>query len=128
MVDFGQEKKLATNGNGSVADPSGASGALMVIDSGGGRMTPGPATLWQGPPSTWLASTAGKGGRYCRLREHRPEAALPESGVMVSQGQPAPGPELQLEHFALGMVILALRMIALLCVYYCLHRSQRFSI
>ena len=48
--------------------------------------------------------------------------------AMVSQEEhQAAAPIRQLEHFALGMVILALFMLTLLCVYYYLHRVQRFS-
>lgn len=48
--------------------------------------------------------------------------------VLVSQDEhQATAPIRQLVHFALVMVILALFMLTLLCVYYFLHRSQRFE-
>lgn len=48
--------------------------------------------------------------------------------VLVSQEEhQAVAPIRQLVHFALVMVILALFMLTLLCVYYFLHRSQRFE-
>ncbi len=48
--------------------------------------------------------------------------------VTVSQEEhQAAAPIRQLEHFALGMVILAVFMLTLLCVYWYLHRAQRFS-
>jgi len=48
--------------------------------------------------------------------------------VLVSQEEhQAVAPIRQLVHFALVMVILALFMLTLLCVYYFLHRTQRFE-
>ncbi len=48
--------------------------------------------------------------------------------VLVSQEEhQAAAPIRQLVHFALVMVILALFMLTLLCVYYFLHRTQRFE-
>jgi hypothetical protein len=48
--------------------------------------------------------------------------------VLVSQDEhQAAAPIRQLVHFALIMVILALFMLTLLCVYYFLHRSQKFE-
>ncbi len=48
--------------------------------------------------------------------------------VVVSQEEhQAAAPMRQVEHFALVMVILGLLMVTLLCVYYYLHRAQRFS-
>lgn len=48
--------------------------------------------------------------------------------VLVTQEEhQAAAPIRQLVHFALVMVILALFMLTLLCVYYFLHRSQRFE-
>ncbi|MBV9763109.1 MAG: cache domain-containing protein [Acidobacteriaceae bacterium] len=48
--------------------------------------------------------------------------------VVVSQEEhQATAPIRQLVHFALIMVILALFMLTLLCVYYFLHRTQRFE-
>ncbi len=48
--------------------------------------------------------------------------------VLVSQEEhQAAAPIRQLVHFALIMVILALFMLTLLCVYYFLHRNQRFE-
>ena len=48
--------------------------------------------------------------------------------VIVSQEEhQAAAPMRQVEHFALVMVILGLLMVTLLCVYYYLHRAQRFS-
>jgi hypothetical protein len=48
--------------------------------------------------------------------------------VIVSQEEhQAAAPMRQVEHFALLMVILGLLMLTLLCVYYYLHRAQRFS-
>lgn len=48
--------------------------------------------------------------------------------VLVSQDEhQATAPIRQLVHFALIMVILALFMLTLLCVYYFLHRTQRFE-
>ncbi|MGI9073442.1 MAG: cache domain-containing protein [Bryobacteraceae bacterium] len=48
--------------------------------------------------------------------------------VIVSQEEhQAAAPIRQVEHFALLMVILGLLMVTLLCVYYYLHRTQKFS-
>ena len=48
--------------------------------------------------------------------------------VLVSQAEhQAAAPIRQLEHFALIMVILALFMLTLLCVYYFIHRTQKFE-
>ncbi|MBV9156878.1 MAG: cache domain-containing protein [Acidobacteriaceae bacterium] len=48
--------------------------------------------------------------------------------VLVSQAEhQAAAPIRQLEHFALLMVILALFMLTLLCVYYFIHRTQKFE-
>ncbi len=48
--------------------------------------------------------------------------------VIVSQEEHrAAAPMRQVEHFALVMVILGLLMVTLLCVYYYLHRAQKFS-
>ncbi len=48
--------------------------------------------------------------------------------VLVSQAEhEAAAPIRQLEHFALVMVILALFMLTLLCVYYFIHRTQKFE-
>lgn len=48
--------------------------------------------------------------------------------VLVSQDEhQAAAPIRQLVHFALVMVILALFMLTLLCVYYFLHRTQKFE-
>jgi hypothetical protein len=48
--------------------------------------------------------------------------------VIVSQHEhQAAAPMRQVEHFALLMVILGVLMVTLLCVYYYLHRAQRFS-
>ena len=48
--------------------------------------------------------------------------------VLVSQEEhQAAAPMRQVEHFALAMVVLGLLMVTLLCVYYYLHRAQRFS-
>ncbi|MGI8961214.1 MAG: cache domain-containing protein [Bryobacteraceae bacterium] len=48
--------------------------------------------------------------------------------VIVSQEEhQAAAPMRQVEHFALLMVILGLLMVTLLCVYYYLHRAQKFS-
>ena len=48
--------------------------------------------------------------------------------VIVSQEEhQAAAPMRQVEHFALLMVVLGLLMVTLLCVYYYLHRAQKFS-
>jgi hypothetical protein len=48
--------------------------------------------------------------------------------VTVSQDEhAAAAPVRSLERFAIGMVVLAVLMLTLLCVYYYLHRTQRFS-
>jgi hypothetical protein len=48
--------------------------------------------------------------------------------VIVSQEEhQAAAPMRQVEHFALLMVILGVLMVTLLCVYYYLHRAQKFS-
>ena len=48
--------------------------------------------------------------------------------VLVSQGEhQAAAPIRQLEHFAVWMVVLAIFMLTLLCVYYFLHRRQKFE-
>jgi Cache domain len=48
--------------------------------------------------------------------------------VIVSQEEhQAAAPMRQVEHFALLMVILGLLMVTLLCVYYYLHRAQKFA-
>ena len=48
--------------------------------------------------------------------------------VLVSQEEhQAAAPIRELEHFALIMVILALFMLTLLCVYYFIHRTQKFE-
>jgi hypothetical protein len=48
--------------------------------------------------------------------------------VLVSQEEhQAAAPIRQLERFAVLMVVLATFMLTLLCVYYFLHRSQRFE-
>ena len=48
--------------------------------------------------------------------------------VLVSQGEhQAAAPIRQLERFAAWMVVLALFMLTLLCVYYFLHRKQKFE-
>lgn len=46
----------------------------------------------------------------------------------MSQGEhQAAAPIPSLEHFALAMVILAVFMLTLLCVYYFIHRTQKFE-
>ncbi len=75
------------------------------------------ADLARGP---YIVGYAGTG-----LKQH-----FPNLGWIVTVTQEehvAAAPIRQLEHFALAMVVLALFMLTLLCVYYYLHRAQRFS-
>ncbi len=75
------------------------------------------ANLSRGP---YLVGFAGTG-----LKQHFANLGWV---VTVSQEEhAAAAPIRQLEHFALGMVILAVFMLTLLCVYYYLHSTQRFA-
>lgn len=75
------------------------------------------ANLSRGP---YLVGFAGTG-----LKQHFANLGWV---VTVSQEEhQAAAPIRQLEHFALGMVILAVFMLTLLCVYYYLHNTQRFA-
>jgi len=59
------------------------------------------------------------------LKQH-----FPNMGWVVTVTQEehqAAAPIRQLERFAIGMVVLALLMLTLLCVYYYLHRTQRYA-
>jgi hypothetical protein len=59
------------------------------------------------------------------LKQHFPNLGWV---VTVTQDEhQAAAPIRQLERFALGMVVLALLMLTLLCVYYYLHRTQRYA-
>lgn len=75
------------------------------------------ANLSRGP---YLVGFAGTG-----LKQHFANLSWV---VTISQEEhQAAAPIRQLEHFALGMVILAIFMLTLLCVYYYLHSTQRFT-
>ena len=75
------------------------------------------ADLARGPSIVGFAGTG--------LKQHF--ANLGWVAIVSQEEHQAAAPIRQLEHFALGMVILALFMLTLLCVYYYLHRAQRFS-
>jgi hypothetical protein len=47
--------------------------------------------------------------------------------TVIQEEHQAAAPIRQLERFAIVMVILALFMLTLLCVYYYLHRTQKFT-
>ncbi|MBV9081989.1 MAG: cache domain-containing protein [Acidobacteriaceae bacterium] len=59
------------------------------------------------------------------LKQHYPN--LGWTVLVSAEEHLAAAPVRSLEHFALIMVILALFMLTLLCVYYYLHRTQRFA-
>jgi len=71
-------------------------------------------------PGPYIVGYAGTG-----LKQHFPNLGWV---VTVSQDEhAAAAPVRLLERFAIGMVVLALFMLTLLCVYYYLHRAQKFS-
>ncbi len=72
------------------------------------------------PSGPYLVGYAATG-----LQQHYPNLNWV---VTVTQDEhTAAAPVRQLEHFALAMVILAIFMLTLLCVYYYLHSTQRFA-
>jgi preprotein translocase subunit SecG len=84
----------------------------------------------QGSPTGWVMATLANGPYILGYAGTGLKQHFPNLGWVVTVGQEehqAAAPIRQLEHFALGMVILALFMLTLLCVYYYLHRSQKFS-
>jgi hypothetical protein len=84
----------------------------------------------QGTTNGWvMASLNGAdhivGYASTGLKQHFPNLGWV---VTVTQDEhQAAAPIRQLERFALGMVVLALLMLTLLCVYYYLHRTQRYA-
>ncbi|MBV8833616.1 MAG: cache domain-containing protein [Acidobacteriaceae bacterium] len=85
----------------------------------------------QGQQSGWQLATGNNGGQYLvgysatGLKQNFSNLGW---SVLVSQEEhQAAAPIRQLERFAIVMVILGLFMLTLLCVYYYLHRAQKFQ-
>ncbi len=84
----------------------------------------------QGSQTGWLTANLSRGPYLVGFAGTGLKQHFPNLGWVVTVSQEehqAAAPIRQLEHFALGMVILALFMLTLLCVYYYLHRAQKFS-
>ncbi len=84
----------------------------------------------QGSQTGWLMANLSRGPYLVGFAGTGLKQHFPNLGWVVTVSQEehqAAAPIRQLEHFALGMVILALFMLTLLCVYYYLHRAQKFS-
>ena len=84
----------------------------------------------QGSQTGWLTANLSRGPYLVGFAGTGLKQHFANLGWVVTVSQEehqAAAPIRQLEHFALGMVILALFMLTLLCVYYYLHRAQKFS-
>jgi hypothetical protein len=84
----------------------------------------------QGRQSGWQLTSLANGSYIVAFAGTGLKQAYDKLGwfVMVRQDEhQAAAPIRGLEHFAVIMVILALFMLVLLCVYYFLHRAQRFE-
>jgi hypothetical protein len=84
----------------------------------------------QGRQSGWQITSLTNGSYIVAFAGTGLKQAYDKLGwfVMVSQDEhQATAPIRGLEHFAVIMVVLALFMLVLLCVYYFLHRTQRFE-
>jgi preprotein translocase subunit SecG len=84
----------------------------------------------QGSQSGWVAATLARGPYIVGYASTGLKQTFPNMGWVVTVTQEehqAAAPIRQLERFALAMVILALFMLTLLCVYYYLHRTQKFT-
>ncbi len=84
----------------------------------------------QGSQSGWVTAALGRGPYIVGFASTGLKQHFPNLGWVVTVTQEehqAAAPIRQLERFALVMVILALFMLTLLCVYYYLHRTQRFT-
>jgi len=84
----------------------------------------------QGNQTGWLMAELSRGPYVVGYAGTGLKQHFPNLGWVVTVSQEehqAAAPIRQLEHFALAMVILALFMLTLLCVYYYLHRAQKFS-
>lgn len=84
----------------------------------------------QGTRSGWVMANLDRGDHIIGyastgLKQHFPNLAWV---VTITQEEhQAAAPIRQLERFAIVMVVLAIFMLTLLCVYYYLHRTQRFA-
>ncbi len=84
----------------------------------------------QGTKAGWVMADVARGQSIVGyagtgLKQHFPNLAWV---VTVSQEEhQAAAPIRQLERFAIGMVVLAIFMLTLLCVYYYLHNTQRYA-
>ncbi len=84
----------------------------------------------QGSQSGWVTAALQRGPYLVGFASTGLKQHFPNMGWVVTVTQEehqAAAPIRQLERFALVMVILALFMLTLLCVYYYLHRTQKFS-
>ncbi len=84
----------------------------------------------QGSQSGWVTAALARGPYIVGYASTGLKQTFPNMGWVVTITQEehqAAAPIRQLERFATVMVILALFMLTLLCVYYYLHRSQRFT-
>ncbi len=84
----------------------------------------------QGSQSGWVMANLNGADHIVGYSSTGLKQHFPNLGWVVTVTQEehqAAAPIRQLERFALGMVVLALFMLTLLCVYYYLHRAQRYS-
>jgi hypothetical protein len=84
----------------------------------------------QGSQSGWLTAALARGPYIVGYASTGLKQTFPNMGWVVTITQEehqAAAPIRQLERFAIVMVILALFMLTLLCVYYYLHRTQKFT-
>jgi cache domain-containing protein len=84
----------------------------------------------QGSQSGWVTASLARGPYIVGYASTGLKQTFPNMGWVVTVTQEehqAAAPIRQLGRFALVMVILALFMLTLLCVYYYLHRTQKFT-
>lgn len=84
----------------------------------------------QGSQSGWVTADLARGPYIVGYASTGLKQTFPNMGWVVTVTQEehqAAAPIRQLERFAILMVILALFMLTLLCVYYYLHRAQKFT-